>query len=1004
MFSRDLSAPLRYAQSMSLDVSSAVPVPEIDPAVDPFHALIRLVDRYRRDVHALSPGASEDAVRAAERHLGHRLPLTLSGFLRRWNGASLFRGALRLRGTSELAPPGEELPNLVAFADLPGRRQWAYAPDGQGTFVFGEVVDGRLVAHHDRYDRWLKATIRIIDEDIAPGEPELQVRRECDPDGGHLLLALGELALEGGDAAIASERFRRASTFDPGLIRAWQRLGEMHLAERDRGQGRFALLKALRGTRLPLPFPGAAALDAEALRTLEGLFDKVDPAWQAELESFVGERVTDVRSEGGLAVYEAAVRAQARAALARGARREARNILIQALERGRAFATRRLLPELVLQLVRLERELGMHDEAEVHLRPLLRRPELHARASLELAAIVVARQEPWAEDVLRDAAGVTSSGDRARVQLLVGERHILHQRLEAAAVAFHAADELAVLSGDPSLQGAVCIGLGDVARLGGDLEEAARAYAAAAARAGEARDPELALRARLRMGDIARATGNAADAIEAYTHAADGYSSLGLPVREAWARLRIARATDGRARRDALLIARELFSDPSIQLVAGIGATDALTGEPGRSLDWHLACAAVYARERHEAQRGRPPLVRADADRPERRLGSHRIAVSAAGVEVVHALAKELVSGARELQAASGRATDPNVAAYVAAVDLLAYHRSYEAAEVLLGQLLGARLPDLPQRALRGALARSPNAALVDGLLGVIEEPGEPQGVAAAAEILGWRREHAAVSPLVELVRQGRSVSVMRAAVVALGRIGDRVAIDDLLQVLEVADLAEEAAVALLMLGDRRGVDFHGQALSSGRELGRPPGEIVGRYGGPSYLLLLMGSAAGEGPRARAALQGLGYIGDVRAVPRLLGALGHRDRSVVATACGALELLLGHREDPDEPGVHARWERWWEQNMQRFTEGARTRYGELLCPALLTEKLGDDDPLVRRGAYDELVITTGCHMPFDSDGPWRVQAMHRRAWQKWASDHANRYIPGAWWFNGEVIG
>jgi len=809
---------------MSLDVSSATQVPAMDPAVDPFHPLLRLVDRYRRDVNALSPGASEDAIRAAERHLGHRLPLTLAGFLRRWNGGSLFRGALRLRGTSELAPPSEELPTLVAFADLPGRRQWAYAADGQGTFVFGEVVDGRLVAHHDRYDRWLKATIRVLDEDIAPGEQELQIRRECDPDCGHLLLALGELSLQAGQPGLASDRFRRATAADPGLIRAWQRLGEMHLADSDRGQARFAMLRALRATRLPLAYPGAAVLDPEALSTLEGLFDRVDPAWRRELEDLVGERISDVRCDDGLAIYQAAVLAQARAALARGARREVRNILIQALERCRAFAVRRLLPELVFSLVHVERELGLHCEAELHLRPLLKREDTRARASLELAAIVVARQEPWAEEILRDAGALERYGDRARFHLLRGERHILHQRLDEAAEAFHAADEQAVLSGDPSAQGAVCIGLGDVARLGGDLDEASRAYSAAEARATEARDPELALRARLRAGDIARARQDVETALLDYTHAAEGYRALDLPVREAWAHIRIARVTDGRRRKDALQSAREIFSDPGIQLVAGVGACDALTGEPGRSLDWHLACAAVHARERYEAQRSRPPLTRADADRPERRLGSHRMAIAAAGVEVVYALEKELKNTARGLEAASGRATDPNVGAYVAAIDLLAYHRSYEAAGVLLGQLLGQRLPELPQRALRGALARSPNAALVDGLLEIVEEPGEPQGVAAAAEILGWRREQLAANPLRRLVREGRSITTLRAAVVALGRIGDAAAVEDLLQVLQVPELAEDAAVALLMLGDRRGVDFHGQALSSGRELGCPPG------------------------------------------------------------------------------------------------------------------------------------------------------------------------------------
>jgi hypothetical protein len=145
----------------------------MDPAVDPFSPLIKLLDRYKRDVHQLQPGASEEAIRAAERHLGHRLPFSLASFLRRWNGGSLFRGALILRSSSALANPNERLASLVAFADLPGGRQWAYAPDGQGDWIFGEVKDGQLIPLHDRFDRWLTATIRRFDEDIRDADAEL---------------------------------------------------------------------------------------------------------------------------------------------------------------------------------------------------------------------------------------------------------------------------------------------------------------------------------------------------------------------------------------------------------------------------------------------------------------------------------------------------------------------------------------------------------------------------------------------------------------------------------------------------------------------------------------------------------------------------------------------------------------------------------------------------------------------------------------------------------------
>jgi HEAT repeat protein len=972
----------------------------MDPAVDPFHPLIRLLERYRRDVHSLAQPASEEAIRAAERHLGHRLPLTISGFLRRWNGGSLFRGALRLRASSELASPRSEFPGLVAFADIPGGRQWAYAPDGSGDFVFGEVTRDGLVPLHDRFDRWLKATLRMFDEDALDREIELGIRRECDPDGGHLLLALGERALASGEPSEALERFNRATATDPGLIKAWQRLGEMHLQAGDRSQARFALLKALRASRLPLPYPGASSIDPDALRTLAGLFDRTDPAWRRELESFLGERVSDLRASAGLELFQAATVELGRALSAVRQRREARSVYIQACERAKAFAFRGGLERVLLALAGVELSLGLHDEAEKRLRPL----RGSADAELLLARLITVRQEPWAEDQLaRVQPLLTRANQRAEVLLLQAERHLLHERLDEAASCFRQADLLAVEAGSAALQAQVCLGLGDVARLGGDHSSAAGAYRAAAERAKESHDEELRWRVVLREGDLLRAEGRVDEAGAAYQAAVGAYAGLQLPLREAWARLRVASVAQGRDREEAIRLAREFFTEPGVQLVCGVGACDALAGDPGASLAWHLECASGHARARYEAQRARPPLTRADADRPERRLGSHRIAIGAADVGVVHALSAQLAELVRNLGGASARASDPAVTTYLAAVDLLATHRSYEASEVLLAQLLEERVPDICARALRGALARSPNAALVDGLLGVVEEPGEPLGVAAAVEILGWRRERAAVQPLRGLLKDSRPV-VRRAAVVALGRIGEASAVEDLLDVLQVPELEEDVAIALLLLGDRRGVDFHGQALSSGQELANPPGEIVGRYGGPSYLLLLMGAAGGDGARAAAALQGLGYLGDVRAVPRLLMALSNRDRGLLAVACGALELILGHREDPDEPGVHMRWERWWEENAHSYQEGLRYRDGEPLSARLLVKRLGHDDALVRRGAYDELVISTGSHLPFDADGPWRVQLAHRRAWKAWALEHAQGWRPGTWMFDGRPIG
>lgn len=984
----------------------------MDPAVDPFHPLLRLVDRYRREVHSLQPGASEEAVRDAERHLGHRLPMSLGGFLRRWNGAVLFRGALLLRGTSELASAREDKPGLVAFADLPGgpgtdSRTFVYANDGRGEFIFGELVDGAMVPSNDRFDRWLKAMLRVLDEDLFEPAKVLEACLDCDPEGGHLLLQRAELALRLGDPLKARRDLQRAVAADPGLIAAWQRLGESHLADGDKGQARFALLRALRASRTPLPYPGARVLSVDGLRVLERLFPPGDRGWEQELHALLEERVSDIRSEEGAALYEGAVLALARILLAQSARVELRNLLVQSIERARSFAFAQGLTGLTLRLVDVETDLGLHNDAERRLRGLLRGFDegLRARAHLALARIAVRRQEPWADDILRAArGGLTRPADKARAHLLRGERQLLQQNLEQAHQAYVDADPWAVQASNRSLQGAVCIGLGDVLRLQGHLDEAGRAYRVAAEHAEASGDRELGLRVELRGGDLNLALGRAQDALDTFMRVAAGYRRLQLPLREAWALLRVARIASESQAAEALRIARQRFMDPGIQLAAGVGACDALQGDPGISLTWHMAASSEHARARQEAQRARPPLVRADADRPERRLATHRIAIAAAGEGVVQALATELHSGVRELSNAHARASDPTVVRYVAAVDLLAYHRSYNAAQVLLDQLLKHRLPELPSRALRGAITRSPNAALVDGLLAAVEKVQDPLAAANAAEILGWRREAAAAPALRAIAGTPRSRNLRRAAVVALGRIGERDAVHDLLPLLDAPELAEDVAIALLLLGDRRGVDFHGQALASGQEMAAPPGEIVGRYGGPSYLLLLLGTAAGEGTRALAALQGLGYLGDARGIPRLLGALASRDRSKVAVASAALELITGHREDPDEPGVHARWERWWEEKGSGLEEGLRYRYGHILTPEVLVQALGHDDALVRRGSYDELVISTGHGLPFDAEGPYRLQVAHQRGWKQWCRENAQRFPAGGWWFDGQTIG
>ena len=159
----------------------------------------------------------------------------------------------------------------------------------------------------------------------------------------------------------------------------------------------------------------------------------------------------------------------------------------------------------------------------------------------------------------------------------------------------------------------------------------------------------------------------------------------------------------------------------------------------------------------------------------------------------------------------------------------------------------------------------------------------------------------------------------------------------------------------------------------------------------------------GTDERALGALQGLGLLGDPRGVPTLLDSLNSREKEVVEVAAGALTILTGHSEQVGEHGWRNRWFAWWEGHEDRFPEGVRHRDGKVFDLGLLIERMGHDDAYTRRTAYDELVIGSGANLPFDADGPWRVQCAHLRAWQRWWGTARHRYVAGRWYHDGKQI-
>jgi HEAT repeat protein len=946
---------------------------------DPFEPLLQLLQRYRQDVHHLRPPPSKGL------EPDEKLPEGLKAFYKRWNGASLFRGVLSIRSVADLAEARADLPEVTLFADGPRPGElWAFAPVGQG-FHIGRWTGEQLIPLHEEFLPWLKSQVRFLDENTLE-DSQLLVRVEEDPACGLLLFVQGEQLMAEGDGDGAIEKYRKAVEQSPELAWGWQRLGEALLSV-DKAEATHALLMALRRTELPLPYPGAPWPERGLLRLLESAFVPGDPSWERELAFFIGERCNDLKEAAGAELMEAAALAWARCRLVVGDRAGARGILAQARDRAAGFSYAPSLSRLQLALVRLDAELGYHDEAEETLRRLKAGAELETLALVSLATAWIAhlRDEPWVEELLAESLpGLVEDEDRCDALLLLGERGDLREEMV----------KLAWRLGGEWAERAELL-RGDKARKSGDKAGAREIYRACAEKTSES-----GFRARVRLGDLAVEAENIAEAVSWFSSSVAGFLQFQLPLREAWARLRLASLGDLSHIEPALKIFR------AANLATGVAAVDTLCGQPGNHLAWHLNLAAEYARQRHDAQRLRPPLTRADADRPERRLMAHRAAIAGCDARIVAVLSEHLRADLSVLLRSDGRIQGPHAMRFIAMADLLAGHGSFDAARELM-TLLKEDIPsEAVTRALLGAMARSPNMTLAQALLDAISEKNRPDPAALGRiiEVLGWRREKEATSRLLQLAETG-SLPVRKSAITALGRIGDPRAIELLHQLVEIPELAEVVSVALLLLGQWRGVDFHGQSLAAGAtQLQRSPGEIVGRFGGPSYLLLLLSVADKEGPAALGALHGLGLLGSVRAVPKLLEITSERDPTRALLAGAALGLITGNHEDPEAPHPGRRWAAWWEANGGRFMEGVRYREGRPMTVRRMLERLGHDDALVRHSSYDELVISVGKRLPFDAEGPWRVQLVHRGGWEKWYAEFGALLPQTGWLFHGRSVG
>jgi len=148
---------------------------------DLFAPVERVVAKYRRDVHQLAAPASAEAISSLEGHLKRVLPEDMRTFLAKYNGGSLFRGALRLRTTSDITPASETAPQVVLYADAQGDRRWAWAADGNGGHVFGVWNGQELEGLYASYSAWLASEVSLLDTQVSRPEDQDALRLESDP-------------------------------------------------------------------------------------------------------------------------------------------------------------------------------------------------------------------------------------------------------------------------------------------------------------------------------------------------------------------------------------------------------------------------------------------------------------------------------------------------------------------------------------------------------------------------------------------------------------------------------------------------------------------------------------------------------------------------------------------------------------------------------------------------------------------------------------------------------
>lgn len=953
--------------------------------------LDEILTRYRRSVHQLYPPATTDIISKSALRLGIDVPQELHDFYLRHNGGNLFRGLLNIRPVELLSSASTQTPHVILFAEGPGKDEnWAFVQTECEDIVYGLWLNDAFVAMHDRFTQWLDASIYLLDEGISNIQSQHEYRRSLNPDISFFVLESITHAVHQGEVEVAISLFSKHYR----VLEHWPQALVLY-ADCIRMQGGCAdplYIRSIKETSLPSPYPSYLPLDFDFIH--QGMEEAV----MTQLAALLEERIFDIHHEHEYHFVEHILLCLGSFYRKNNQRKKAKDCILECLSQAKDYSYSASWNKPKLLLCDLLIELGEHEQAETLLRSFLN-GALKFDALLRLGQMAILRQEPFANQILDrlivecKREDLVSKAKLAQVEghLYMNQPQEAQELLDDCAIAFRRVNQKSMMAKVLMFQGDIAVQLGSIGT-------AHREYQNAIQLAMENQEEEIRCRIWERQTELLFLTGDVDTARKTYQVIQDCLEMMELPVRTVWVCLKQGNCGD----EPAMVRARELFKE--LDIASGVGFVDRLLGCDSKSIEWHINGSQKYAQLRLRALRGMSPYTRQDSERFERRMASHRKAISDLDDSIVDILGTEIISLERDLAAVPISSFSYPLSRYIALINLLVSHRSYRAAEKLFSIVEMERaLSSSTRRVLVEALCRSRNMIFIDGLLTMIVE--QKIGMGIAAEVLGYRREKQALDPLIDLLSAPVILPIRKSAIAALGMLGDKRAIEPLLKCLNVSELAEDTALSLLLLGEWKGLDEKAQLLvKPGIKSTRVLGEMVGRYGGPSYFLLLKQALEGEDARSLGACMGLGYLGDPRIVPELIHRSGSRNPKIAAVASYALEVITGHFESADEPLLRPRWQTWWDQNHRRFIQGHRYRGGKSMSLLLLIDQLKDDNRIVRQAAYDELVISSGAFLPFDIDGPWRVQQSHLFAWQQWWKENQDDFPKGYWFFHGEQIG